>query len=81
MRSLREWRLMRGWGVAELARAAGVTRWTVARLERGLRVRPGAARRIAQVLGVSPWEIKEYWQQIEADLGEEGTGEVVEKSP
>lgn len=49
---IRNARKSRGWSQAELAKAAGVAEGTVARLERGERVRPGNLYSIRVTLGI-----------------------------
>lgn len=55
---LRAWRLARLMGQSELARAAGVTKGTMARAERGDEVVSFQnIRKIAEALGISPDEL------------------------
>ncbi len=68
VRTLREWRVLRGYGQRELARLAGVAYTTVAHLERGQsRGYPATWRRLADVLEVDVVQILEYRQAFGLD--------------
>jgi DNA-binding XRE family transcriptional regulator len=61
---LRRLRRLKGWTQEELAKAAGVSSFTVAYLERGAREpRPGTMARIAKALGVRITEIDEFVEE------------------
>lgn len=62
MTALRLLRRRNGWTQAELARAAGVSRQTVIRLERGVEhpAHPATLRRIAAALGVAIADVDEF---------------------
>jgi len=61
VRSLREWRYKRAFGQRELARAAGVSVYTLINIEHGRsRGYPATWRKLAQALGVEPEQIVEY---------------------
>lgn len=62
MKSLRAWRQDKGWSYRELADRAGVARWTVTRIERGLaqRVNRTTIQALATALDVAPDEITEF---------------------
>jgi transcriptional regulator with XRE-family HTH domain len=64
---LRRWRQMRVYGQSELAKLAGVSRETVAKIESGERKRcyPATVRKLAEVLGVEPIELLKYRSAIE----------------
>ncbi len=61
VRTLRAWRLLRGYGQRELARLAGVSHSTVIGIEHGrYRGYPATWRKLAAVLGVELTQIAEY---------------------
>jgi transcriptional regulator with XRE-family HTH domain len=66
VKSLREWRAERLWGVRDLAQAAGVSTKTVTQVEYGRQVSTfRTIRRISQALGVEPHEIAEFAEAIQ----------------
>lgn len=61
VKSLREWRIARGYGLRELSRLAGVSYPALARIEQGkTRGRPSTYRALAQALGIDVLQIREY---------------------
>lgn len=75
IRTLREWRIVRGLGQRELARLAGVSATTISDLERGgHHGRPRSWRLIAQALGVDILQIAEYRRAMGLDA-DGGTAE------
>lgn len=61
VRTLREWRLKRGYGVREFARITGVTANTIVELEAGRRRGwTRTWRELARALGIEPGQIAEY---------------------
>jgi transcriptional regulator with XRE-family HTH domain len=58
---LRQLRRLRGWTQAQLAEAAGVTRVTIQKLERGVREpRPSTMVAVARALGVEIRQVDEF---------------------
>ncbi len=56
---LREMRLDRGLSQEELHKATGISRDTISRLETGKRrAHPRTVRKLAEALGVAPWELR-----------------------
>jgi myo-inositol-1-phosphate synthase len=62
MRTLREWREVRGISYRELAERAGVARWTVTRIENGQfsRVNRSTMQSLVDALGVFPNQVAEF---------------------
>ena len=60
--SLREWRLRRHWSLRRLAREAGISTETLLRAERGGKMWPVTARKLADALGVGEEQILELNQ-------------------
>jgi transcriptional regulator with XRE-family HTH domain len=57
-RTMREWRTRRALSLRELARASGLAYRGVVLLENGRRrPRPSTRRKIAEALGVEPWQV------------------------
>ncbi|MBX6752734.1 MAG: helix-turn-helix transcriptional regulator [Thermorudis peleae] len=68
VRSLREWRLLRGYGQRELARLAAVSHSTIVGIERGrYRGYPSTWRKVAGVLGIDVAQIAEYRRAVGLD--------------
>lgn len=66
MKTLREWRTERLWGIRDLARAAGTSDKTVVQVELGRQVPTfRTIRRISDALGVEPQQIREFAAAIE----------------
>ena len=71
VRTLREWRLAKGYGQRELARLAGLSHAAVNDLERGkTKGYPATWRKIAQVLGIDVTQIAEYRRAVGLDASE-----------
>jgi myo-inositol-1-phosphate synthase len=62
MRTLREWREVRGISYRELAERAGVARWTVTRIENGQfsRVNRSTMQSLVDALGIAPNQVAEF---------------------
>src|SRR5215216_3975769 len=62
MKTLREWREVRGISYRELSERAGVARWTVTRIENGQfsRVNWTTMQSLVEALGVEPAEVAEF---------------------
>jgi transcriptional regulator with XRE-family HTH domain len=56
---LRKWRLSHGLTQKELSEQAGVSEFTIIRVENGAEMRPGTARKLANTLGVSVSDLVE----------------------
>ncbi len=57
---LKEWRLRRYWTFRHLAQVAGVSTFTLQRIEKGGRVHEITARRIADALGLAVAQVAEF---------------------
>lgn len=57
-------RMAKGFSVRTLATAAKVSPQTVMSLEKGKRIRPENARKIADALGIEPMDIREYRDSV-----------------
>lgn len=68
VRSLRDWRRLRGYGQRELARMAEISHSTLVGLEQGRhRGHPATWRKIAAALGVELLAIAEYRRAVGLD--------------
>jgi transcriptional regulator with XRE-family HTH domain len=57
---LKEWRLRRYWTYRHLAGKAGVSTFTIQRIEKGGRAQEITARKLADALGVSVAQVVEF---------------------
>jgi transcriptional regulator with XRE-family HTH domain len=65
VRTLKQWRLARGYSTRQLAQIAGLTKGTIVALEVGRsKGWPQTWKRVADALGVQPEQIAEYRQII-----------------
>jgi DNA-binding XRE family transcriptional regulator len=70
---LREWRLSRGLTQKELSEQAKVSEYTIIRVEKGEKMRPGTARKLAETLGMSVYDlVKDPHTPSGRDEGEMG---------
>ena len=72
VRTLKQWRLARGYSTRQLAQIAGLTKGTVVALEVGRsKGWPQTWKRIADALGIQPEQIAEYRRLMELDEKEQ----------
>jgi DNA-binding Xre family transcriptional regulator len=67
--TFREWRAQRALSMADLVKIAGVTKTTIIAIEHGrvTAIKRKTIRRLAEALGVEPWDVVEFRRALSGD--------------